>query len=278
MSTQAQRQELGALLRSRRGQLVRADFGLPTVGGRNAARATGLRREEVSALSGVSMTWYTWLEQGRDILPSRQVLDSVSRTLRLSPAEQAYVMSLVGYAAPALAPGGGTAPGHVQRLLDALPGSPGFAIAPDWGISAWNVAYAALYPNIAEVPAADRNLLWLVFTDPYVRRLLPQWEVDSRRFLAEFRAEAGPQLDEPAVAGLVERLQAESASFRDGWASHDIEGFSSRERMFHHPRVGDLRLEHHRLSPSDHPDLHLVIYTPVDDGQTPARLSALLDP
>jgi transcriptional regulator with XRE-family HTH domain len=276
VSTQAQRRELGALLRARRGQLVRADFGLPTVG---RARATGLRREEVSALSGVSMTWYTWLEQGRDILPSRQVLDSLARTLRLSSTEQTYVLSLVGYSAPAsvLDDRLRIAPGHVQRLLDSLAGSPAFAIAPDWGISGWNAAYAALYPNIATATATDRNLLWLVFTDPYVRMLLPQWEQDSRRFLAEFRVEAGLRLGEPAVAALVERLQSTSDSFRAGWTNHDIQGFASRERLFHHPRVGDLCLEHHRLAPSDHPDLHLVIYTPVDDGVTPTRLTTLLD-
>ena len=273
MSTQAQRRELGALLRTRRGQLLRADFDLPTVG---RTRSLGLRREEVAALSGVSMTWYTWLEQGRDIVPSRQVLDSVARTLRLSLTEHGYVMSLVGYSVPVPVLEARPAPGPVQRLLDALPGSPAFAIATDWGISAWNVAYAAIYPNIATVAPADRNLLWQVFTDPYVRMLLPQWDVDSRRFLAEFRAEVGPHLDQPAVAALVERLLAVSEPFRDGWSSHDIEPFSSRERMFHHPKVGDLLLEHHRLSPSDHPELHLVIYTPVDDGDTPGRLASLL--
>lgn len=275
MSTEAQRRELGALLRARRSQLVRADFGLPAVG---RSRVEGLRREEVSYLSGVSMTWYTWLEQGRDIQPSRQVLESVAGTLRLSPAERAYVLSLVGYSAPVSAPDASprVAPGHVQRLLDALAGSPSFAIAPDWSISGWNAAYAALYPNIATVAADDRNLLWLVFTDPYVRKLLPHWDEDSRRFLAEFRAEAGPHLGNPAVAALVERLQAASEAFRAGWTSHDIEGFSSRERLFHHPDVGDLRLEHHRLTPSDHPDLHLIVYTPVDDGSTPGLLADLL--
>jgi transcriptional regulator with XRE-family HTH domain len=276
MSSEAQRQELGALLRARRGQLARADFGLPEVGRR---RTAGLRREEVSSLSGVSVTWYTWLEQGRDILPSRQVLDAVARTLRLSPTEHAYVLSLVGYSPPVPAPHPEprTAPRHVQRLLDSLASSPGFALAPDWGIAGWNAAYAALYPNVATVAAKDRNLLWLVFTDPYVRKLLPHWEADSRRFLAQFRAEAGPHLGEPAVAALVDRLQAASAPFQAGWSSHDIEGFSSRERLFHHPQVGDLRLEHHRLTPSDHPDLHLVIYTAVDDGRTPTLLATLLD-
>ncbi len=177
------RGELGDFLRTRRGQLVRADLGLPPVGRR---RTTGLRREEVAFLSGVSVTWYTWLEQGRDIQPSRQVLDAIARTLRLSPPEHAYVLSLAGYSAPPppAEPIPQAAPPHVQRLLDALDSYPAYAIAPDWGISGWNPAYARLYPNVAAVPVSDRNLLWLVFTDPYVRDLLPDWESDSRRFLA----------------------------------------------------------------------------------------------
>lgn len=273
--TESRRAELGDFLRARRQQLDRAEFGLPPVGRR---RITGLRREEVSYLSGVSVTWYTWLEQGRNIQPSRQVLDSVARTLRLSAAEHSYVLSLVGYSAPqpSGAPEVEVAPAHVQRLLDALAGYPAYAIAPDWQISGWNAAYAALYPNVATVAAADRNLLWLVFTDPYVRELLPDWDVDSGRFLAEFRAEAGSRLGEPNYVNLIRRLSDASKAFRAGWKSHDIQGFASRERIFHHPRVGELHLEHHRLAPSDHPDLHLVIYTPVLGTDTPAKLQRLL--
>lgn len=265
--------ELGAFLRARRARLVRAELGLPPVG---RGRTTGLRREEVAYLSGVSVTWYTWLEQGREINPSRQVLDAIARTLRLSVVEHTYVLSLAGYSAPQpqttrIAE---AAPPHVQRLLDALVGFPAYAVAPDWQITGWNAAYAALYPNVATLPAQDRNLLWLVFTDPYVRDLLPDWEVTSRRFLAEFRAEAGPRLGE--FSHLVNRLLQASADFRAGWESHGIEGFTSRERLFHHPVAGDLHLEHHRLVPSDHPDLHLVIYTPVQTTDTPARLAHLL--
>lgn len=275
MSTEAQRRELGAFLRSRRASLMRADFGLPSVG---RSRTSGLRREEVSYLSGVSVTWYTWLEQGRDIHPSREVLDSVARTLRLSSAEHSYVLSLAGYSAPTPITDSGPveAPGSVQRLLDSLATSPAFALTASWGIVGWNAAYAVLFPPIAEVPVEDRNLLWLVFTHPYVRRLLPRWTEDSSRFLAEFRAEAGPHLGEPAVAAVVDRLSAASPEFRAGWTSHDLSGFASRERLFHSPETGDLRLEHHRLVPSDHPELHLVVYTPVDDGETPQRLAALL--
>lgn len=267
------RRELGAFLRARRARLVRADLGLPPVG---RGRTTGLRREEVAYLSGVSVTWYTWLEQAREINPSRQVLDALARTLRLSLAEHAYLLSLAGYSAPQpqAAPIADAAPAHVQRLLDALAGSPAYAVAPDWQITGWNTAYAALYPNVTTVPVEDRNLLWLVFTDPYVRDLLPDWEVTSHRFLAEFRAEAGPRLGE--FSYLVNRLLEASAAFRVGWESHGIEGFTSRERLFHHPVVGDLHLEHHRLAPCDHPELHLVIYTPVQTTDTPTRLAHLL--
>lgn len=269
------RSELADFLRARRGQLARSDLGLPPVGRR---RTSGLRREEVAASSGVSVTWYTWLEQGRDIHPSRQVLDAVARTLRLTVAEHTYVLSLAGYSAPPpdTSPAVEAAPSHVQRLMDAMADYPAYAIAPDWRITGWNAAYAALYPNIATVPVNDRNLLWLVFTDPYVRTLLPDWEGTSDRFVAEFRAEAGPRLGDPAFAGLIDRLLGACDAFRARWERHDIQGFSSRERLFHHSRVGDLRLEHHRLAPSDHPGLHLVIYTPVDDAVTPARLRKLV--
>lgn len=255
------RRELGDFLRSRRTQVSRAELGLPMLSPRSTS---GLRREEVSYLSGVSVTWYTWLEQARDIHPSRHVLDAVARTLRLSVRERNYVLELAGYSATDLGnmPPTATAPPHVHRLLDALAEYPAYAITPDWGISAWNTAYKALYPNVATVPEDERNLLWLVFTDPYVRALLPDWDADSRHFLAQFRAEAGPRLGDPALTGLVSNLLTTSEVFAQRWDSHDIEPFTTRRRQFRHPKVGDLLLEHHRLAPSGEPDLHVVIYTP----------------
>ncbi|QDZ16867.1 helix-turn-helix domain-containing protein [Humibacter ginsenosidimutans] len=272
--TEAGRAELGAFLRARRENLSRTDAGLPPVG---RARTTGLRREEVSYLSGVSVTWYTWLEQGRDIHPSRQVLDALARTLRLTVTEHGYLLSLAGYAAAQAASSVpvAVAPPQVQRLMDALAGSPAFTLTADWRIAGWNSAYAALYPGVATVPAEDRNLLWLVFTDPYVHDLLPDWEVTSSRFAAEFRAEAGPRLGDPAYLALIDRLEAASAPFRSVWASHDIEGFASRERVFRHPTAGLLTLEHHQLVPSDHPDLHVVIYTPAPATDAAARLASI---
>jgi transcriptional regulator with XRE-family HTH domain len=266
------RRELAEFLRSRRRQVDPRESGLPAGGAR---RTPGLRREEVALLSGVSHTWYTWLEQGRDIRPSRQVVDALARTLRMSPAEHGYVLRLTGHggADPAAAPGG--MPGHVQRLLDALGPSPAYAITADWSIAGWNGAYQRLYPGVARVPAAERNLLELVFTDPAVRALLADWPTDSLRFLTRFRAEVGPRLADPGVVDLVSRLEAASPHFRAGWASHDVDGFTSAERRFEHPDVGTLLLEHHQLTPADAPGLQVVVYTAAAGSETAARLAVL---
>ncbi len=275
MQNSGRRRELGLFLRARRDQALRADYGLPAIARK---RERGLRREEVAFLSGVSVTWYTWLEQGRDISPSRQVLEAVSRALHLSDTGLDYVLSLGGYASagPGTTAAAATVPAHVQRLLDALDPNPSFALFPDWGVAGWNNGYAALYPNIATVPTADRNLLWLVFTDPYVRDLLPDWEMTSKRFLAEFRAETGQRLGDVDVKNLVERLKKASPEFREAWDRYDILGFESRERLFHHPGVGVLQLEHHQLSPSDRPDLHLVVYTPAPGSDAAAQMQSIM--
>ena len=270
------RRELGAFLRARRQQMQRADLGLPPVGGRGA----GLRREEVSYLSGVSVTWYTWLEQGREIRPSRQVLDAVARALRLTAPEHTYVLSLAGYSAPECTASETTRPvmpAHAQRLLDALGNLPAYVMASDWTILGWTPAFAGLYPNVATVPEADRNLLWLLFTDPYLREIQSDWELHTVRQLAKFRAEAGPCLGEPRFARLIERLLEASDHFRAAWENHDIEWFASRERVYRNPVVGDLHLEPHRMTLSDDPDVHVVIYTPVPNTGTDARLCRLVE-
>jgi transcriptional regulator with XRE-family HTH domain len=266
------RRELAEFLRSRRRQVDPRVAGVPGGGPR---RTPGLRREEVALLSGVSHTWYTWLEQGRDIRPSRQVVDALARTLRMSPAEHEYVLRLTGHGGAVPAGAAEDMPAHVQRLLDALGPSPAYAITAGWTIVGWNRAYERLYPGVAAVPAAERNLLWLVFTDPAVRSLLADWAGDSRRFLTQFRAEVGPRLADPEVVDLVTRLEAASPHFRTGWASHDVDRFSSSERRFEHPHVGTLLLEHHQLTPADAPGLQLVVYTAAEGGDAADRLARL---
>jgi transcriptional regulator with XRE-family HTH domain len=250
---------LGDFLTARRQQLRRSDLGLPPIGG----RLFGLRREEIAYLSGVSITWYTWLEQGR-AKPSRQVLDALAQTLRVSDAERAYMMSLAGFTPPQPAdePVEQKAPAQVQRFLDALVDFPAYVIASDWKYLAWNVAYTELYPGVTSVPVADRNLLWLLFTDPYLRDLIPDWELTVRYHVAAFRAEGGAELGAPPFSGVVERLLAASEPFREVWESHSVEALGSRMRVFHHPVAGELHFEMHNMKPADHPHLHVVIFTP----------------
>jgi transcriptional regulator with XRE-family HTH domain len=265
---------LGQFLRTRRRHVLRADLGLPPTAGRTTS---GLRREEVAYLAGVSITWYTWLEQGRDVTPSRQVLDSLARTMRLSHTEHVYLLALAGYGAPHATadPLPGAVPADVQRLLDAVTEFPAMAVATDWTVMAWNAVYAAVYPNIATVAETDRNFLWLLYTDPYLRALIPDWERTGLYNVAAFRAEAGTRLDAPPFADIVARLLQTSAAFRSAWESFDIDTMPSRERLFRHPEVGELHMEQHILAPSDHPHVRLVTFVPVPATDTAEKLSAL---
>lgn len=252
--------ELGAFLRARREALPRSDHGLPPAA---RGRTVGVRREEVAVLSGISVTWYTWLEQGRNINPSPQVIAAVARVLRLDEAGCRYVHALAGLPfTPVIASTTeATIPAHLQHLLDALGDNPSFALTPNWHIAGWNAAYAELYPGVASFRAEDRNLIRLVFTDHSVRTLLNDWPETSRRFLGEFRAETAARPGDAALYELVEGLSHDSAEFRDGWERYDVRGFESRERVFHHPAHGTIHYEQHQLRPSDQPLLQIVVYT-----------------
>lgn len=265
---------LGQFLRARRRNLVRAELGMPRTG----RTTSGLRREEVAFLAGVSVTWYTWLEQGRDVTPSRQVLDSLARTMRMSHTEHVYLLALAGYSAPhsTAEPTPVTVPADVQRLLEACADFPAMAVATDWTVLAWNAAYESVYPNIARVAVADRNFLWLLYTDSYLRALIPDWERTGMYNVASFRAEAGTRLDEPPFADLVARLLQTGDAFRTAWESFDIDTMPSRERRFHHPDVGDLYMEQHILAPSDHPNLRVVTFIPVAVTDTADKLRVLV--
>lgn len=267
--------ELGEFLRHRRGELVRSDFDLPPVG---RGRTVGLRREEVAFLAGVSVTWYTWLEQGRAVNPSRQVVDALAVAMRLTTAEHDFVLSLAGLAPLTVAdPEPASPPRHLQDLLDALDPSPAFVITTDWSITGWNRAYAALYPGIEKVATENRNLLLLIFTDPAVRDLLPDWAATSRRFLAQFRADAGAHLGgRPAYAALVRRLQEASPEFAQAWADHHVEGFGSDERRFTPTSGRELVFEEQRLAPVDHRDLRIVVYLAPVGSTTRKRMLKLM--
>lgn len=257
------RRELGSFLRDRRSAAVRSEHDLPPIG---RGRTTGLRREEIAFLSGVSVTWYTWLEQGRDINPSRQVIDAVAVQLRLTEDEHDYVLGLAGFA-PSSRPSLSEpepVPAHVQHLVDALDPAPTFALTSHWDIAGWNGAYERLFPGVASVPPAERNLLQLIFTHPDVRAMLPEWEVTSRRFLAEYRADAAGRTSNAAHVRLIRHLRAISPEFSRAWDERSVQRFATRRRTFEHPSLGRIEVEQVNLLPQDAPELRVITYLPVD--------------
>ena len=262
-------QQLGEFLASKRRSQSRAALGLPP-GSRRSE--TGLSREEVAALSGISVSWYTWLEQGRDINASDQVLTAVARVLQLSDSESDYVFALSSPGRAVAPPSPDAAPPHLLNLIRAFD-FPAFILTSDWSIVGWNAGYEWLYGPIATTPPAERNLLRIIYTDPRNRDLLPNWERDSRGFLAEFRADSGVRLSSDRHRALIASLSERSEEFREHWAEQTVSRFTSRLRTFSHPVAGELEFEHHRLVPSDASDMHVVIYAPVPPGAESNRSS-----
>lgn len=257
----ARGQQLGEFLTARRRVQPRGELGLPPGTRRSEI---GLSREEVATLAGMSVSWYTWLEQGRDINASRQVLMAVARVLQLTESEAEYVFALAGPGAEPTTVLPDRAPEHLLRLISAMP-FPAFILATDWTIVGWNAGYEWLYGSIATIPEDQRNLLRIIYTDPRNRELLPNWERDSRSFLAEFRAESGVRLGSERHRAVVSALSERSPDFRAQWAEQAVGRFRSRLRTFNHPVEGELVFEHHRHVPSDSSELHVVMYVPVPD-------------
>jgi transcriptional regulator with XRE-family HTH domain len=182
-----QRAELGAFLRARReaGDPVAAGFG---AGPRR--RTPGLRREELAQLAGLSVTWYTWLEQARDISVSRPVVNSLARALRLTPAERAHLFTLAGLALPPAMRTQPVAEPMLARLADALNPHPAYVATPWWDVLACNDAYANLIGGIEARP----NVLWMMFTEP---GHVVDWETEARSMAGQFRAALGRHPDDP---------------------------------------------------------------------------------
>lgn len=264
------RSDLADFLRQRRGALSPSDVGL--VGGARR-RIAGLRREEVAHLAGVSVSWYTWLEQGRPINASLDVLHALARALRLDPIEVDHLVALAGHPARRrVVPGHDAAPEGVVALLNALDPCPAYVLGPRWDVLAWNAAQELLYPAFARLQPPDRNLVWIVFVEPDARRLIGDWEAEARRVLSQFRADITPIRDDPAVLSLLARLTTASVEFAAWWPRHDVGGFSERVRTFHHPAVGVLRFRTEQLIPAGEPDLRIVVHLGIDGDDSLSRL------
>ena len=254
------RRELSAFLRTRRERLSPEDVGLPP-GYRR--RTPGLRREEVAQLSAVGVTWYTWLEQGRPINASAQVLEAVARTLRLDDSERSHLFTLAGVpdANPRATEVWEPA---VQELVDALDPFPAFVVSARYDVLAWNRAETALKGDYSTLPDRYRNVMWLLFTQPAWHGLLLDQE-DVAYVVARFRASMADHMGEPAWTELVEELSAQSPEFAELWERHDVAAAVTRVKRFLHPEVGLIRLVTTGLWVSERPGVRLIACTPADD-------------
>ena len=281
--------ELGDFLRSRRAAIDPADVGLPS-GPRR--RAPGLRREEVALLAGVSVTWYTWLEQGRAERPSRAVLDAVARALRLDDAEHSHLLTLARRAAgdgaveassrarragegvEAVDLAGHPPPDALVRTLDALDPAPSYLLGPRWEYLAWNRAQGLLYPKAESLAVEDRNLLFIVLCEPSARELVVDREDEARAMVTEFRAATALLRGDPDLEELIARLRRESPEFERWWSGLDVAGFHSRLRRYDHPRAGPLTFEYQAFEPAEWPGHRLVTQLPVPGDDSTERLSS----
>lgn len=267
----SRRQELAAFLRSRRERISPEQVGLPPTGRR---RTPGLRREEVAQLASVGVTWYTWLEQARDIQVSSQVLDSVARTLLLDRNERAHLFALAGAEDPDPVVECPTVTPAVRMLLDQLEPMPAAVINSRYDILAYNRAYTRIVGDLDAMPFEDRNLMWLVFTDSYFASVLVDRETAREGVVARFRAAMADHSSERVWTALLERLRKTSPDFEAVWARHEVDRPGNGLKRFLVPGVGLLRFDYTNLWLGPRPNTRLVAYTPLDD-ETRLRLETL---
>ncbi|MFB7054518.1 MmyB family transcriptional regulator [Streptomyces vinaceus] len=256
------RHELAEFLRSRRERITPEQVGL--VRGRRR-RTPGLRREEVAQLSAVGVTWYTWLEQAREIQVSPQVLDALARALLLDASERTHLFALAGSLDPAPHTPCPSVTPALRAMLDQLGPIPACVQNSRYDILAHNAAYGRLLCDLDAVAPEDRNCLWLAFTNAEWRASMADVAEVNRTIVAKFRAAMAEHLAEPAWKALLARLEAESAEFRELWARHEVLGLGAKTKYIRNAHVGLLHLEHTNLWLGPASGARLVAMVPVDE-------------
>ncbi|CAN7515397.1 helix-turn-helix transcriptional regulator [Mesorhizobium sp. LjNodule214] len=271
----SRRRELGAFLRSRRERLSPSATGI-AAGARR--RTPGLRREEVAMIAGVGTTWYTWLEQGRDVRPSVEVLTALCEALRLDAAEKRHLFILAGRQQPerrALVPERVDDP--LLHMLQSLVLQPAYVVGRRWDVLAWNPAAVAVFGDYGLLDGDARNIVHMVFTNPHHRHLLVDWEQLARSVLASFRAESAKYIGDPDFERLIELMTRSSPEFRAWWPQRDVARRLSGVKHVRHPSAGAMAFEHMSLSIDDGSDMRLIVYTPLAEQNSIAKLQKLLD-
>ncbi|MFJ9948842.1 helix-turn-helix transcriptional regulator [Kitasatospora sp. NPDC091207] len=270
---------LSDFLRSRRARLLPQEVGLPGAGSRR--RVAGLRREEVAELAGVSVDYYTRMEQGRVRNASPAVLDSLARALRLEEQETRHLHRIARPAAGARRAAPGAArPQRVRpmlaTLLRSLPELPALVMGQRMDVLAWNRAASALLGDFDTLEPAARNIARITFLNPESRSLYADWEACARGNVAYLSMEAGRRPEDPRLRELIGELAVKSGEFRGWWAEHPVRDKTSGVKRFHHPVVGTLELAYETLRAADDPTQALITYAPEPGSPSEDALRLLL--
>ena len=255
------RKELGEFLQAIRKRGTPEEFGFPS-GARR--RVKGLRREEVAQLAGISATWYTWIEQGRDVNMSAGALVRMAQALKLTRTERAYLFDIAGRRDPqGHVPEEDLASNSLTTLLKDIH-VPAYVLGRTWNILAWNAQAETLFGDWlgTEESAIAPNLLRLVFTHSNAKQFLMDWETRGRRLVAEFRADCRSRLEEVELQSLVTELSKASSEFEQFWKQHDVLERQGGLRAFNHPQLGLLTYQQVTMRPVDQEQLKLVMLSP----------------
>ncbi|WP_458112436.1 helix-turn-helix transcriptional regulator [Arthrobacter sp. R1-13] len=251
--------EFGKFLKAMRSRMSPEQAGISTTSG--ARRVPGLRREEIARLADVSTDYYTRLEQGRNIHPSRAVLDSVARALRLNPSEHAHMLDLLENCEESSPiPAQGVRPALLQ-LLDAVGNVPALVLGRRTDVLAGNPLAFLLLADFPAMPETERNLTrWLILA-PAARELFRDWKAVASEAVGTLRSDVGRHPNDPRANQLVGELAVRSEHFRQWWAGHRVAKGSAGVVRLHHPIVGDLELNFEDLARLDDPDQVLRVFS-----------------
>lgn len=269
------RAELSEFLRTRRARLQPEDVGLPNYG--RHRRVPGLRREELAQLAGVSVAYYTRLEQGNGRNVSGEVLDAIARALRLTDAEHAHLTHLAKpkqHKKKRAARPQRMRPALLQ-LMDAMDGVPAYVVGRRSDILGWNRMAAAVFGDWGELDPEQRNWARICFLHPEARVLFRDWEQKASDIVSFLRMDAGCYPNDPLLSALVGELSVKSEEFRNLWATHDVREKGHGVKRIHHSLVGDMTLSFETLRLPDDHDQSLVTYHAEPDSASADALRLL---
>lgn len=267
--------ELADFLKTRRAKILPSQVGINTATRR---RTPGLRREEVAHLAGIGITWYTWLEQGREIHVSAQVIESISKVLLLDTQERNHLYLLANQPLPVDIPEyQGIVSPLLQHFLDSLLYSPSIIIDQHWNVIAWNKASIVILGDFNKMNCRQRNIVWAMFTDEKFKQLYVDWNTYAKALVSNFRSTCGKYIQDPWLIQFVNDLKKKSSEFDHLWSLHEITTNNEVYKQINHPSVGMLDFEVCNFVVTNNEVLKMIIHTPLLGTHTAEKMKQLVD-